>query len=188
MKMGVIAEGDSDVAVIREITLSLLKPHKLKFKQFVGDGCGKLRRKCAAWARNLVLQGCHWVIVVHDLDTYDETALRIQLSRAVANAGAKNTVVLIPKREIEAWLLYDGKAIAGAFRESKPPKLPGDPELLPDPKEYLREIVWKQYEKQYLNTVHNHRIAKLLNVSRLKKSASFSPHPAFIAGVRNALR
>ena len=58
MNMGIIAEDDSDVAVIREITLALLKPHRVGFKRFVGNGCGKLRRKCEAWARNLVQQGC----------------------------------------------------------------------------------------------------------------------------------
>jgi hypothetical protein len=59
MKMGIIAEDDSDVAVLRELTLSLLKPSRIGFKHFVGHGCGKLRRKCRAWACNLVRQGCH---------------------------------------------------------------------------------------------------------------------------------
>ena len=54
MKIGIIAEDDSDVAVLREITLALLKPHRIGFKHFVGDGSGKLRRKCGAWARNLM--------------------------------------------------------------------------------------------------------------------------------------
>ena len=43
------------------------------------------------------------------------------------------------KREIEAWLLYDGWAIAAAFRENQRPKLPGNPENISDPKKYLRD-------------------------------------------------
>jgi Domain of unknown function (DUF4276) len=188
MKLGVIAEDDSDVAVIREITLSLLRPHRFRFKQFVGHGCGKLRRKCAAWARNLVLQGCSWIVVVHDLDVHDENELRNTLTLAVALSGAKETIVLIPKHEIEAWLLYDGRAIAAAFGQSQTPKLPGDPEALSDPKRYLGDLVWRKYRKDYLNTIHNARIAKLLDIRKLKRSASFAPHPEFTAAVKKALR
>jgi hypothetical protein len=187
MKIGIIAEDDSDVAVVRAVTLSLLKPHNIGFKWFVGNGCGKLKRKCGAWAQNLVRQGCPWIIVVHDLDVYDERQLRIQLNEAIVHARAKVSVVLIPKREIEAWLLYDSKAIAVAFNENKQPKLPGNPESLLDPKKHLRNLIWKKYRKDYLNTVHNARIAKCIDVSLLKRSMSFSPHPIFTSKVRKMI-
>lgn len=187
MKMGIIAEDDSDVAVLREITLSLLKPHRIGFRHFVGNGCGKLRRKCGAWALTLVRQGCPWITVVHDLDVYDEQKLRAQLTEAIAPARARASVVLIPKRAIEAWLLYDGEAIAAAFNESQRPKLPGDPESLQDPEKHLRDLIWKKYRKRYLNTVHNARIAKAIDLSHLTRSASFAPHPVFTAAVRRTL-
>jgi hypothetical protein len=188
VKIGIIAEDDSDVAVLREVTLALLKPHRIGFKQFVGDGCGKLRRKCAAWARNLVQQGCPWIVVVHDLDVQDERELHASLTDAIAPARAKASVVLIPKREIEAWLLYDGRAIAAAFNENRPPRLPGKPESLLDPKKHLRDLIWTKYRKDCLNTVHNPMIAKHIDVSLLKPSASFAPHPIFTATVRKLLR
>ena len=134
MKLGIIAEDDSNVAVIREVTLSLLKTQRVGFSRFVGHGCGKLRRKCGAWARALVRQGCQGITVVHDLDVHDERQLRNLLTEAISPARAKASVVLIPKREIEAWLLYDGRAIAAAFNENQPPKLPGNPESLPIPR------------------------------------------------------
>ncbi len=158
MSIGLIAEDDSDVAVMKEITLKILKPQLIGFKKFVGDGCGKVRRKCGAWAQLLVRQGCRWIAVVHDLDTHDEAALRNRLSIAIAGANAEATVVVIPKREIEAWLLYDGKAIASAFRETKLPKLPKNPEVLEDPKKHLRDLIWATYRKDYVNTIHNLRI------------------------------
>src|SRR5271157_2682991 len=170
MKMGIIAEDDSDVGVLREMTLALLKPHAIGFSRFVGDGCGKLRRKCGAWAKNLVLQGCPWIVVVHDLDVCKEQELRAQLNRAIAPAKANASVVLIPKREIEAWLLYDGAAIATAFSERKPPKIPGNPESLPDPKKHLRDLIWRKYRKEYLNTLHNPQIAKHIDLALLRKS------------------
>jgi hypothetical protein len=186
--MGIIAEDDSDVGVLREVTLSMLRPHRIRFSRFVGNGCGKLRRKCGAWALTLVRQGCPWIAVVHDLDVYDEAKLREQLTNAITPARAKATVVLIPRREIEAWLLYDGRAIAGAFRENEQPRLPGDPESLVDPKKYLRELVWKKYRKDYLNTVHNTLIASRIDVGLLRRSKSFAPHWAFSATVRKMLR
>lgn len=183
MSIGIIAEDDSDVVVIKALTLALLKPKKIGFKRFVGHGCGKLRRKCRAWADNLVRQGCHWIVVAHDLDEYNETKLHAELNTSIADARAKATVVLIPRREIEAWLLYDAQAIAQAFSERKKPQLPHDPELVPDPKKYLGELVSKEYDKEYLNTKHNELIAKHVDVARLKKSKSFAPHPRFVANI-----
>lgn len=185
--MGIIAEDNSDVSVIREITLTLLRPRTIGFKHFVGNGCGKLRRKCGAWARNLVLQGCPWIVVVHDLDVHDERQLRASLNAAVQPAGARASVILIPKREIEAWLLYDGRAIAAAFRERQHPPLPGNPESLSDPKKHMRDLIWRRYRKDYLNTVHNGLIARHIDVRQLRGSGSFAPHLTFAEAVRRML-
>jgi hypothetical protein len=187
MRIGVIAEDDSDVAVIREITLTLLSPYCIGFRSFVGDGCGKLRRKCGAWASVLIQQGCPWIIVVHDLDDYNEAELRELLAGTLANSNPTVSVVLLPKREIEAWLLYDPAAIAGVFNKTIRPTLPGDPESVLDPKKYLRDLIKKIYAKQYLNTVHNPLIAKRINVNLLRRATSFAPHPVFAAAVRQVL-
>jgi hypothetical protein len=188
VKLGVIAEDDSDVAVIREVTLSLLRPRRVGFSRFVGHGCGKLRRKCGAWARTLVRQGCPWITVVHDLDVHDERRLRTELSEAIAPARAEASVILIPRRAIEAWLLYDGRAIAEAFNEDQPPRLPGDPESLSDPKQHLRRLIRKKYRKDYVNTIHNALIAKHIDLSLLRRSSSFAPHPPFAATIRRMIR
>jgi hypothetical protein len=187
MKIGIIAEDESDVAVLKAITLTLIRPHRIGFSRFVGDGCGKLRRKCRAWANILVQQGCPWVVVVHDLDRYNEQDLRSALSDALTAARPNAGVVLIPKRELEAWLLYDPAAIAAAFNERATPPLPSDPESLADPKRFLRDLVWRKYRKQYLNTVHNPLIAERIDLTRLRSSASFAPHPPFVASVKTML-
>ena len=187
MKMGIIAEDDSDVAVIREITSTLIKPYNLGFKRFVGYGCGKLRRKCGAWTAVLVAQGCSWIVVAHDLDFYEEVQLRAELTNAVTAATARPSIVLIPRREIEAWLLYDAAAIAKAFRSHALAPLPGNPELLADPKKHLRNLVKTRYRKSYLHTIHNPIIARHIKTTLLQRSASFRPHIAFVASVRTAL-
>jgi hypothetical protein len=188
MKIGIIAEDDSDVAVISAITLKLLAPRLFSFKKFVGGGCGKLRRKTRVWAENLVQQGCLWIIVVHDLDENQEVELRRQLSAAVAPAGARSSAILLPKKEIESWLLYDPRAIAKAFRETSFVKLPGNPENLPDPKRYLGDAVWKKYRKRYLHTLHNAGIAQQLDVNTLNRSNSFAPQLVFRAEVAADIR
>jgi hypothetical protein len=188
MNMGIIAEDDSDVAVMRELTLAILKPHRIGFKRFVGNGCGKLRRKCGAWAVNLAKQGCPWVAVVHDLDNHAEGELRRELTEAINPARLQASVVLLPKREIESWLLYDAAAIADAFNARKLPRLPGNPESLNDPKRFLGDLVWKQYRKDYLNTVHNELIAHRIDISTLGRSLSFFAYPGFVNAIKRKLR
>lgn len=188
MKIGLIAEDRSDVDILRGVTAKLLGRSRVGFKFFVGQGSGKLRRKCCAWARILVEQGCPWIAVAHDLDAYDETSLRAELGGAISASGARVSVVLIPRREIEAWLLYDGEAIARAFGVRSVPRLPGDPEALADPKGFMRDLVRRRYGKQYLHTVHNRLIAEQINVSRLAGSRSFAPHPKFVRAVQQDSR
>ncbi len=138
-----------------------------------------MRRKCEAWAKNLVERDCSWIIVVHDLDENNEQELRGRLTASVIPAAAQDSVVLIPKREIEAWLLYDARAIAAAFHQRPIPPLPGNPENLPDPKKHLSNLIWKRYHKVYINSLHNALIAQKINIALLKRSKSFAPHIAF---------
>jgi hypothetical protein len=188
MKLGIIAEDISDVRVLSQLTRRMVRPKKIGFKQFVGRGCGKIMRKCRAWAEILVRQGCLWVVVVHDCDRNEERALRQKLEEAIAGVNTRASIVLIPVREIETWLLFDPNAIASAFREGKKPRLPGNPESLQDPKKILGEIVWKTYRKQYLNTVHNEIIAKNLDPQFLNRARSFKIYPPFVSTLKQELR
>lgn len=185
MKIGVIAEDKSDVEVVKALTLLLLNRTGIGFNYFVGEGCGKLRKKCGTWADILVKKGCLWVVVIHDLDNFREPKLRVELNEAIRDCGASSKVILIPCREIEAWLLYDARAIAQAFNEHKIPRVPGNPELINDPKHFLAEIISKFYRKQYINTKHNSKIAGFIDLNKLRKCASFSPLPAFVRELEN---
>ena len=184
MTLGIIAEDKSDVAVLRELTLTLLRPRKVGFKHFVGHGCGKLRRKCRAWAEILVRSGCQSIVLVHDLDHNKEVDLRRELETAIANINARSSVVLIPVRELEAWLLYDANALRLAFNGRSRPRLARDPQLLADPKVTLRDVVWRAFKREYVNTIHNERIAKRIDPVELQRSSSFQPFPPFIDRVK----
>ncbi|MDJ1354453.1 hypothetical protein [Pseudomonas aeruginosa] len=58
-KIGVIAEDNSDVDVIKEILSKYLKKEAFSITHFVGKGCGKLKSKCAAWVDQLEKKGAN---------------------------------------------------------------------------------------------------------------------------------
>jgi len=181
MRIGVIAEENNDVEVLYELTRKLTDDHAFSFKKFVGHGCGALRRKCTAWAVNLLRRGSTHLVVLHDLDTNDENQLRSELEHCVQDIGFDGYIILIPRREIEAWLLVDGKALKSVFSMSKIPKVPTNPEEIERPKEKLRDIVWKAAAKRYVNTIHNPKIAAESRISKILVCKSFRPYPQFIA-------
>jgi hypothetical protein len=90
-------------------------------------------------------------------------------------------IILIPVFEIEAWLLSDPLALQQAFNMRKSPNIPQNPETIPHPKEYLRNIVWKYSKKRYINTIHNKRIASVLRIDKVSLCSSFTPYPTFVS-------
>ena len=181
MKIGVIAEDNNDVDVLYEITCKLTKENSFSFKKFVGHGSGMLRRKCTAWAKNLLLRGCTHLVVLHDLDENNENELRKKLNDCVKNIKFKGYVILIPVKELEAWLLTDSKSLKDVFHMARLPKLPNNPEAVRRPKEKLKEIIWKYTSQYYFNTIHNRKIAASCRISKLKMCKSFRPYPVFIS-------
>lgn len=180
MKIGIIAEENNDVEVIYELTCKIIQENAFTLKHWVGHGGGKIKRKCAAWAKDLLSRGCSHLVVMHDLDRAAEKDLRDVLERCVRNSGFRRTLILIPIEEIEAWLLSDAAALESVFNMRRSPILPHHPERIASPKEALAEIVEKHSNARYLNTVHNRPIAKALNLNSLSKCPSFSGYSPFI--------
>jgi len=180
IRLGFIAEDMSDVGVMREITGKVLPAGSFGTRHFVGQGCGRLKRKCRVWAEQLLQKGCTHIVVVHDLDDEIEKDLRHLLERAMKGVGGKGALILIPIYEIEAWLLTDGMAIKEVFSLQKEPKIPKNPESISDPKGSLEELVWRAQKKRYINTVHNESIAAAARLSQLEQCISFRPYPEFL--------
>jgi len=181
LRLGVIAEDQSDIDVIAEIVAKLTK-RRLALKTFRGHGCGKILNKCGGWARVLREQGCTRLIVVHDLDTAHLPELRARLTDALAQCPISQRVIVIPIREIEAWLLADEVAI-GKISKRKQPKPIANPERYMRPKEVLRDLLYRLSDKriEYVNTVHNRQIASHASVARLRRCASFHDLEQFVA-------
>lgn len=92
--LGLIAEDKSDIGVMRQIAGKILPEGSFGTKHFVGEGCGKLKRKCRAWAEQLLRRGCSHIIVVHDLDDEAEKGLRKLLEdtiKGVRREGCTNS-------------------------------------------------------------------------------------------------
>ena len=183
LKIGVIAEEQNDIDVLYRLTCKILPESHFSFRRFIGGGCGRLRKKCGAWARNLIRRGCTHLVVMHDRDARDEGALRRDLEARVGPLGFQGHVILIPVEELEAWLLCDADALRRVFGMSDVPKVPARPDLLTKPKEYLRDMVWRMSKRRYVNTIHNAKIAHEMSLTSLGACASFGRYPRFVRRV-----
>jgi len=182
-RIGVIAEDSSDIAVVNELIRKLKSPNCFCIRHFVGNGCGKLRNKCKAWANQLRLNGCTVLLFIHDLDRHKLAKLRADLTAALVPCPIEKHVIIIPIEEIEAWLMCDAGALKKVFGLKKLPNLPNNPESIKSPKEQLESLVWRHSDKtrRYINTVHNPVIAKHSNIASLRKCAAFHAFENFVS-------
>ncbi len=174
IRIGVIAEDQSDVDIFDALTRKIAKKD-YAIRKFVGHGCGKIKKDCFQWAQNLREQKCSLLILIHDLDNNKYSNLEQELIKALSPSPIKNNLVVIPIKEIEAWLLSDENAIQSAMNlKNKVPRIP-NPENIENPKEYLGRLVEQKSggSKHYLNTVHNKKIASTLSIEEVRRCKSF---------------
>ena len=106
------------------------------------NGFGYLRSKMDSWCEMAKRKP---VFLLTDLDT---AACPVEL-RAVWMGDRKpteNLVLRIAVREIEAWLLADHQALRTLIGNRG--TLPPDPDLLPDPKQFLLRLVAQQASRK----------------------------------------
>lgn len=180
--VGIIAEDVSDVEVIR-ILLEKLASKKFYVSQMVGHGCGKIRSHCAQWAALLKGKGCNRLILVHDSDNNSPEDIEKALERALGVSPISPHILVVPTREIEAWLLADEDAINVVLSLEPALKAIGNTESIADPKAHLRQLVRSRAKrlKEYFPTTHNVKVAQKVTVGKLKKCKSFAPLAEFAA-------
>jgi hypothetical protein len=169
--IGIIAEDDSDFETAKAIIKRLAKKDNLSFKKAIGDGCGKIKRKAASYAIDLNRRGCDMLILLHDLDRNDVALLKSELEKKLHESPIIKKLVCIPTEEIEAWYLSDPDGLKEAFSLKRKPKIPGNPESIPSPKEKLGELIYSCSDKNviYLNTKHNKILGEKLSIELMKE-------------------
>ena len=183
MTVGIIAEDESDVSTAKVLIHRIAKNNKIGVQKFLGKGCGKLKRKCNAWANQLHKKGCSTMIVIHDLDKNNLKELYSKIQESIAPCPIKKYLICIPIEELEAWFLSDPIAIQKSLKLKKIPKPKGLPENIKSPKETLGKLVDKasEGEKIYINTKHNEIIAEHLSLDIVKnRCPSFIPFNDFV--------
>jgi len=181
--VGIIAEDDSDFISARILIRRIAGNDNISFHKFIGKGCGKIKRKCNAWANELSRKGCKTLVLIHDSDGNRVDDMRRKLESALAPSPIKKHLICIPVQEFEAWLLSDPEAIKSGLNLRKKPVLKGPPERIDSPKEHLGLLIQRASngEKIYLNTKHNVMIAEVLSIVRARRSCpSFRPFYDFI--------
>jgi hypothetical protein len=181
-RIGIIAEDDSDVESAKIMIRRIAGNERLGFKRSIGKGCGKIRRKCHDWAKNLNDKGCSRLVLLHDLDRKNIGELYKAIYSSLQPCPINKFLICIPVEEMEAWFLADPEAISKALNLRKTVKVKGMPEKIMSPKEHIDVLVKRasNNEKEYLNTEHNAKISKYVDFSKLKKCASFVPFFNFI--------
>jgi hypothetical protein len=170
-----------DVKVIDQLIKKAAKgPYQLR--SFAAGGCGKIVGKAHAWAQNLRDQGCRYLVLVHDLDFARVARLRIALEKAIGTSPISPYLIVIPVREIEAWLLADHEAIKKAMKLTGPVNKIANPEGLQNPKEHLGRLIYirSDHKKRYINAIHNVQIAAACSGANLNRCASYVPFQQFI--------
>lgn len=183
--IGIIAEDESDVAVLKHFA-SKLTSRRFSVSKFTGKGCGPLKRKTPGWCKAFLEKGCSAIVLVHDRDRNKEDALRRDLEKIVADLKLQKMMfVVIPCEELEAWLLSDTKALKSAMNLASIPKQILHPETIDSPKEHLSKLVHahsKLNSKRYVNSVHNLLIAKALKVTAIsQRCPSFRHFESFVS-------
>lgn len=180
--IGVIAEDDSDVESVR-IFISNITGTNYGIKKFVGKGCGKLKKKCSAWATQLKQKGCFVLIFLHDLDSGNLQALRQKIEESLEPCPIATYLICIPVQELEAWFLSDPAGIKKAMNLKRIPKIKAQPENINSPKEYLEEVIYKASdgERIYVNTKHNSKLSEHVAIGEMRKRCpSFVPFHDFV--------
>ena len=181
--VGIIAEADSDVDSARVLIHRIANNDHIGVRKHVGNGCGKLKRKCRDWSKDLKEKGCSRLVLIHDLDGKDLNRLSRAIQESLYPLPIRLNLICIPVQEFEAWFLSDPQAIQSSMHLKHTPAIKAPPETIDSPKEYLGELIHKASvgEKIYISTKHNVKISQALSIAlTLNRCPSFIPFYNFI--------
>ena len=193
IRIGVIAEDDTDCRTLDVLIRRLLPNHSPGILRRARNGCGQLDRKASAWFKELARDGCQAVVHLRDLDRdpsnnqlNDITLLRRRLASIPVPAHLQR-LICIPVEELEAWFWADTVLIeelgAGGGKASS------RPDLIVKPKEALERLTRdKKTKKAIYSTNKNPALATRLDLERCAECCpAFRELRDFIARLANEL-
>ena len=183
---GIIGEDDSDAKMLKSLVRRIRNERNLPIETRGCDGCGNMITSGAKLIR-LLADGyqCKWFIICHDADQDDPKMVRENvLKKIVKPSGlASSCCIVVPVREIEAWILADIGVVTKIFKSWKPSPFKKNPESIPRPKEYLENLSRDLRSRpRYFHSTHNPQVAEHLDLEVVrKKCPSFHPFYDFLA-------
>lgn len=179
----VLTEDDYDFAAFKHLIRRLANDPRLPIGGRGYDGCSEMLNKGARFL-NAAKPPVHYrCIVVHDCDDKDERALRLEVERRIFRAaGLRNEYcIVVPREEIEAWILADFGAIKKIVPSWDPPKEIASPETLSKPKEYLHKLSRDAKMRPRISEANNPRLMEHLDLNVVeRKCPSFRVFAEFV--------
>lgn len=160
MKIALIVEGPSDKIVVESQAQWF---SQLGFEVTVRPAGGKTEmfKKAAKFHRVETMLGARKAIFLPDQNG-DPCATRTRERVGMDDCPCALTVVL--KRELEAWLLADGKAVTLATRKQYQP--PGQTDSIPDPKQELSRKFFRAFGYNPSEVEMAHEVSRHFSLSR----------------------
>jgi len=183
----VIAEDTSDFNCLKILIKRLENKEAISVEGKGFGSCGNMMNKGAKFLSSYNEQNKYRkLIICHDRDEssyqgiYEKVVLKI-----VNNAKIKSEkliCILIPTKEIEAWILADIKAVSKVIPSWQPKDEYLHPEDIKDPKEALIRLSRTNRPKPlYSHNTHNEQIMKHIDLEMIKKKCpSFAELAKFV--------
>lgn len=179
---GVLAEADSDADFLR-CMIRRLAGRPVPVKKHAFHGGAKLLKDGAQKLRLMHSLGASRFVICHDADGVDVETRRVEVIEKVRSKVSFNGTfcILIPKQELEAWILADLDAVSKVISSFRPRDKFPHPENVDDPKEKLEKLCSSGCRPLYSHAVHNAKVAEYLDLGIvLNKCPSFEPLDALI--------
>lgn len=180
---GIMGEDRSDVETLVVLLRRLKNDDRLRVRTKGYSGSGDLLNKGARQLSAFAVAGCTRFIVHHDADDKDPATIHeTVLQKVVKPAGIPSgCCIVVPVREIEAWILADIEAVTHIFNSWRPSPIPS-PEKVEHPKELIERLSRAGNTRpRCVHKIHNPKVASHLDPETLlKKCDSFKPFYDFV--------
>lgn len=166
----VLGEDRSDVETLQELIFRIADNRRISIKKKGYSSCGEMLRKGARQLKAFHAIGCAKFIICYDSDRdCPEKRKKEIVDKVIKPSGVAGIFcALVPIQELEAWVLADILAVSNIITGWAPAKEITNPESIQDPKEYLEKLSRANQRPRYSHATHNPRIAKYLDLEKLR--------------------